>query len=280
VSGDLEFQVLASPFGVMVHGITWEPPSDSTVERLTIALRRHLLLLLRGHKPPTHAELDGFFSAFGPLVAETYDGEFHRNMVKQIGHTLSKERPATRLAEGVYLTNEVQGGNTELVWHHDMDYRPQLKVLSVLEAAETSPGVVPTCFRDVYTAFETMPSALRHKLDSKQAVYFDRADTETVRLADAMHLAITPHPHSRRKSIFISERTARIAGMPLEESTALLEEIRAHIDRMAPTYTHEWESGDICVWDNIGVQHRRDAMPAATGPGDRRIMRVYEGVAE
>ncbi len=44
----------------------------------------------------------------------------------------------------------------------------------------------------------------------------------------------------------------------------------------APKYVHQWRTGDIVAWDNVGVQHRRDAV---TG-GLRRHMRQYGGLAE
>jgi alpha-ketoglutarate-dependent taurine dioxygenase len=44
----------------------------------------------------------------------------------------------------------------------------------------------------------------------------------------------------------------------------------------APRYDHHWTTGDICAFDNIGLQHRRDSML----PGVTRVLRAYEGVAE
>jgi taurine dioxygenase len=52
--------------------------------------------------------------------------------------------------------------------------------------------------------------------------------------------------------------------------------LRDFSEENAPRYDHHWEKGDLLVWDNVGLQHRRDHM----GPGKTRVMRVYEGVAE
>jgi taurine dioxygenase len=154
-----------------------------------------------------------------------------------------------------------------------------LKVLSVLEALEVEAGVVPTEYRDTYTAYETLPRGLRSDLEHRQIIYFDPRlppPSELPRLADAMHPIFTPHPHTGRRALFVNDFADRIAGVNRDESDGLLASLRAHLDVSAPRYFHEWRSGDIVMWDNIGVQHRRDAV---TG-GKRRHMRQYGGLAE
>jgi taurine dioxygenase len=165
------------------------------------------------------------------------------------------------------------------VWHNDQSHRPMLKVVSVLEALEVEPGVVPTEFRDTYTAYETLPRGLRSELEHRQIIYFDPRlppPSELPRLADAMHPVFTPHPHTGRRALFVNDFADRVAGINREESDPMLAALRAHITADAPRYVHQWRSGDIVVWDNIGVQHRRDAV---TG-GLRRHMRQYGGLAE
>ena len=51
---------------------------------------------------------------------------------------------------------------------------------------------------------------------------------------------------------------------------------RDHIDATAPRYAHPWRTGDLVMWDNIGLQHRRDAVPG----NQRRMMRQHGGLAE
>ena len=86
----------------------------------------------------------------------------------------------------------------------------------------------------------------------------------------------TPHPHTGRRALYVNDFADRIAGVNRDESDALLASLRAHLEASAPRYFHPWCSGDIVMWDNVGVQHRRDAV---TG-GKRRHMRQYGGLAE
>ena len=182
-----------------------------------------------------------------------------------------------RKDDGNYVVSTERGA-AQIGWHNDQFHKPQLKILSMLEAMEFEPGATPTCFRDMYTAYEMLPAALRAKL--RQAEYnFDPklpGPEQLPRLCDAMHLIFTAHPHSGRRALYICDFTAGIAGIDAVDGDALLAQLHRHAEDKAPQYVHHWEVGDIVVWDNIGVQHRRDAIP----PRQRRKLRVYEGVAE
>lgn len=274
ISGSgIQIEPMVGHFGATVRGLDWDNVTAEDGVRLTRAMRQHLLLLFRGQDSPTHEQLDKLFGSLGRLVSDSYDGTFHYNTFRD-----EEQDQVHRKANFNYVVN-TDSGQTELVWHSDHFQRPQLKIISVLEALEMDEGAVPTQFRDMYTAFEMLPFEIRAPLVYKQTVNLDprMMDLEKwPRLADSMHLAFTPHPHSGRKAIYVNDFTHRIAGMSIEESDRWLKLLRAHAEEHAPVYTHHWQVGDICAWDNVGLQHRRDAMVT----GHRRVLRQYEGVAE
>ena len=59
-----------------------------------------------------------------------------------------------------------------------------------------------------------------------------------------------------------------IDGLSLEESERLLDRLWAHCTEPKLAYAHKWRQGDILVWDNRSVIHRRDSFD----PKTRRIM--------
>jgi taurine dioxygenase len=243
------------------------------VSGLTTLLRSKLLLVFRGQSSPTHEQLDEFFGAFGRLVLQSYDGTFHYGTFDD-----DEQKTVHRKQAQNYVVNGAQGAS-ELVWHSDQSHRPQLKKLSLLEAVSCEGAVVPTEFRDMYVAYETLPAELRFRLQNKMSVFFDPRQPSPVdrpRLADAMHPVFTPHPDSGRVALYVNDFTARIVGFSEAESAELLAQLRDHTTRTAPRLAHSWQQGDIVAWDNIGLQHRRDAMP----PGQVRVLRQYEGLAE
>jgi alpha-ketoglutarate-dependent taurine dioxygenase len=269
----LRFSKLDAPFGIEVSGIDWDDPAPDEVRLITQALRRHLLLVFRGQKSPSHDQLDRFFERFGRLTLKTFDGAFHYT-------TFSRDDKVEihRRDDGNYLTN-TDAGLSELVWHNDHFHRPHLKLLSVIEAMDFEEGASSTCFRDMYTVYEMLPAEVRSRLEYKQTANFDPRQPgpqDKPRLCDAMHLVFPPHPHSGRKTLFVNDFTYRIVGVPDDENEKLLAQLRAFSLENAPFYEHEWRTGDMVVWDNVGLQHRRDGMP----PGKRRVMRAYEAIAE
>lgn len=268
----LEFTRVDGPFGVVVRGIDWDNPRDDEVMLLKQAMRRHLVLVLRGQASPTRQQQDAFFGRFGRVMTDTYDGTFHYNLFNK-----DESREIYKAEDGFVLS--ATPGMPELVWHLDHFHKPQLKILSVLEALEFEQGAAPTDFRDTYTTFELLSPQMRSRLEHKHAVYFDPRlpdPSEQPRLCDAMHPVIQAHPESGRKCLYISDYTARIAGMSIEESDDLIAELKEFQAKYAPFYSHQWQVGDIAVVDNVGVQHKR---PASLKTFARQI-RGYEGVAE
>jgi alpha-ketoglutarate-dependent taurine dioxygenase len=275
-----------APFGLEVRGISWLRPDADTVRLLTAALRRFLLLVFRGQPTPSESQLDDFFRAFGRLVLDTEDGRAHYSGHRNLGgpaSALAKEMVAYQHRDvantGSTYYDPGPEGASELVWHNDQSHRPMLKVVSVLEALQVDEGVVPTEFRDTYTAYETLSRSQRNDLEHRQVIYFDPRlppPDEMPRLADAMHPVFTAHPHTGRRAVFVNDFADRIAGIDRADSDPLLAGLRSHLATDAPRYAHQWITGDIVVWDNIGVQHRRDPVRG----GLRRHMRQYGGLAE
>ncbi|MCB2046970.1 MAG: TauD/TfdA family dioxygenase [Novosphingobium sp.] len=274
----LTFEPLDAPFGVVVRGVEWSdgPPDPQVVAELTRAMRRHLLLVFRGQTSPSHDQANAFWRGFGPLVMDTVDGQFHYNRFS----TEKAVNNVMRSKEGGNLVVAGEDGMVELGWHQDQSHKPQFKTISQLENVRFGPGAVPTAFRDMYTVCELLPKEVKARLEGKQGIFLDPrlpGPDKLPRLCDAMHPVLASHPESGRKAVFGSDWTTyRIAGMSAEESAAMLAFLRDFALENAPYYEHYWEEGDICAWDNFGVQHRRDDQP----PGVERIMRLFEGVTE
>jgi alpha-ketoglutarate-dependent taurine dioxygenase len=280
-------RIADAPFGIEITGLSWGDGGSDLHKVLIAALRSHLLLVMRGQTSPAESELSDFLRGFGRLVLETEDGQEHYK-----GHLHKEGGPASALKRemrsyqhraddnsGSTFYDPVMTGASELVWHNDQSHRPMIKVISVLEALDFDDVTVPTQFRDTYVAAETLPLELRDALAHRQAVYFDPRlppVEELPRACDAMHPLIATHPHSGRKALYVNDYADRIAGMDRDESDGILGALRLHLDTDAPCYTHYWHTGDIVIWDNLGLQHRRDPIPA----GQRRHIRQHGGVAE
>ena len=76
-------------------------------------------------------------------------------------------------------------------------------------------------------------------------------------------------PATGRRALFLGRRPhAWVVGLEVGESDALLDRLWAHASDPRFVWRHRWRPGDLLIWNNLGVLHRRDAFDASA----RRIM--------
>ncbi|HEY7253049.1 MAG TPA: TauD/TfdA family dioxygenase, partial [Methylomirabilota bacterium] len=80
---------------------------------------------------------------------------------------------------------------------------------------------------------------------------------------------VRTHPGSGRKSLFIGSHANRILGWPVPEGRMFLLD---HVTQPPFVYRHEWEVGDLVIWDNRCVLHR--ATPYDTVRHQRLMQRT------
>lgn len=162
-------------------------------------------------------------------------------------------------------------GNAEAAWHTDMSYVPEPARASVLYGVEIPPVGGDTWFADMYAAYAALPDDLRRAVDAAE-VHHDASTTSAGELRrgaaavmdvtagpGARHPAVRRHPETGRPALFLGRRlNAWIVGLPLAESDALLDRLWAHCAEPRFTYSHRWRVGDVVMWDNRCVIHRRD----------------------
>ena len=172
-------------------------------------------------------------------------------------------------------------------WHSDLSYKQLPSLLSALYALEVpvKDDVVlgPTSFASTTAAYDALPEAMKRKLAGMKNVHSyvyyrnqniqaqkaeqaqgDRVVQEHVLTAEQlaqvpdaeMPIART-HPVTGKKGLFINEaHTSHIVGLPKAEGDALLKELCQHIIKPAFQYTHQWQKGDLLMWDNCAAQHK------------------------
>ena len=62
--------------------------------------------------------------------------------------------------------------------------------------------------------------------------------------------------NSGRRSLVLGATTDHVVGMDPDESRALLDGLLARATGAENVYRHEWQVGDMVIWDNRGVLHR------------------------
>ena len=172
-------------------------------------------------------------------------------------------------------------GDGEAVWHADMTYLDLPPKAGILYALEVPENQGNTHFANMNLAYSELPAALKEKIDGKILIhdsahnsagmlrkgYSETNDpTET---PGARHPIVITDKSTNKKLLFLGRRPhAYIVGLEVEESENLLDEIWEHATQEKYTWTQQWEKGDLLMWKNLNVLHKRDAFD----PNTRRIM--------
>jgi alpha-ketoglutarate-dependent taurine dioxygenase len=153
-------------------------------------------------------------------------------------------------------------------WHIDgcTDDVPIMATVLTARAVAESGG--ETEFASSYAAYEDLPAedqaryrSLRvvHTIEASQRLVND--DPSPEELARWRARPAKEHPlvwthQSGRRSLVLGATASHVVGMDPDEGRALLDALLAWSTTPERVYRHEWEVGDMVIWDNRGVLHR------------------------
>ncbi len=251
--------------------------SDTELRQVHDAWYTHLVLVFRG-QALSDEQLVHFSRQFGELEQAPI-GE---------AANLTSDGNVPNLPEVNVVSNVIEDGVAigglgagEAIWHTDMSYIPEPPTASLLYALEVPARGGDTSFINMYEAFDALPDDLQHavgRYNAKHDASHNSAGnlrkgfhpvTDVSQAPGAVHPMLRTHPESGHKALYLGRRrNAYIVGLPVEESERTLDTIWQEMSHSAFTYTHQWQVGDLLLWDNRCTMHRRDAFDSNA----RRIM--------
>jgi taurine dioxygenase len=270
----IEIEPMDRPLGAEVHGLDASKALDSgTRAALIRAWKDRLVLALRGQRL-SDPELIVFSRNFGELDPPGPN---------PYGKTFLEAFPEINVISNVVEDGEPIGtlGAGEAVWHADMTYMdvpPKAGILHALEVPERGGN---TYFANMYAAYEALSTDVKRAIENRVAIHDASRNsagmlrkgyaevTDVRKTAGARHPLVRTEPESGRKALFLGRRrSSYILGMEVAESEALLDRLWDHAGDTRFAIRHQWRVGDLLVWNNLSVLHRREAFD----PGGRRIM--------
>ena len=154
-------------------------------------------------------------------------------------------------------------------WHSDMCYTAQPPRGTMLYALEIPDlfglPLGDTEFASAAAAWDALPEPLRQQIEGRRAVFdftgrkraFPPTQAEIRRYPPVTHPIVRTHPFTGRKCLYVMrDDCVGIDGMEREEASALIAALADHIVKPAFVYRHQWQPGDLLLWDNCTVQHR------------------------
>ena len=274
MTGKSEILPTGAALGAEIRGVdlrTIDAPAFDAIHR---AWLDHSVLLFRGQSLED-LDLIQFSRRFGKLDIAP---------VQETGRRFVDGYPE------IYVVSNVVGadgepigslGAGEAVWHTDMSYLPEPPKMSMLYALEVPPAGGETGFTNMYAAYDGLPAALKHRIEGLQIKHDGTYNSggylrQGVTATDdprtspgALHPLVCTHPETGRRNLYLGRRrNAYLAGLPLDASEALLDELWRHATRPELSWYNSWQVGDLVMWDNRCTMHRRNPF----APDSRRVM--------
>ncbi len=156
------------------------------------------------------------------------------------------------------------------MFHFDDTYMEYPALASVLLCRTVAPQGGQTEFANTYAIYDNLGPEDRAIFDTLHAVHsqetiqrkaFPNPSDWQLSLWGEGAIPATTHPlvwlhRTGRKSLLLGETMKRIVELPEAESDMLVKRLMALSERPEHIYRHEWQVGDILIWDNTGTVHR------------------------
>jgi taurine dioxygenase len=173
-------------------------------------------------------------------------------------------------------------------WHTDQSYRRPPPDISLFFAVVPVPqGQGQTLFANGAAAYDALPAALMRRIEGLEGLHVQPG---AGRSREAVRAGETPRPLARQESsqrqpvVRIHPVTGRpalylcesgqmdwlegpLVGLepgPDGAGAQLLDELMTHLTRPEFVYVHEWNPGDLIVWDNRCLVHAATWFDAAS----------------
>jgi taurine dioxygenase len=267
-----------APLGAEVHCGDIRRLDEVGIAAVRAAWLDNLVIVIRG-QTLTDPEL----IAFGRRL-----GELDTAPLAKTGKEKARAHP-----EIIVVSNVTENGvpigvlrDAEVVWHSDNSYRDIPLSFSALYALEVPPAGGETGFANMYLALETLPADLRARVATRKIkhdmTYNSAGDlregfqpvTDVQDAPGPRHAIIRTHAETGHNALYLGRRpNAYIDGLPVAESEKLLDTLWTHATQPQLTWHHQWQAGDILLWDNRCVMHHREPFDR----GARRVMHRIQG---
>ena len=254
------------PLAAVAEGIDLSGPLDARqVQAIERGMDEHAVLIFPRQTLDQHQQIE-FAKSFGSLDLgfRRVTGGAHRFEYAELAD-ISNVTVDGAVAERA--TRKIIGNVANQLWHSDSSFqRPRAKY-SMLYAVTTPSFGGQTEFADLRLAYDALPAWQKARVATLNAVHYalhSRTMLGDVNYSEAQKNAIPPalwplvqtDPRTGRKILYVGVHTCEIEGMSLAEGRMLMMDLLEHATQRQFVYQHEWQVGDLVMWDNTATVHR------------------------
>jgi len=167
-------------------------------------------------------------------------------------------------------------GGEDVDWHSDQSFQARPATGAILYGTEVPRDGGDIYWSDQYGAWDLLPKDIQQLIDGRTGTYryakrYAMLNTTELRdkekanamlsLPDAHHPVVLTHPRTGRKALYADQTTLiSIEGLTQEENDRVLPILFKTGGDPSLVYRHKVHNGDVMMWDNGCVLHRRDVM--------------------
>ena len=162
---------------------------------------------------------------------------------------------------------KIVGNIANQLWHSDSSFQNPAARYSMLSAVILPPWGGETEFCDLRTAYDRLPAALKGDVEGLQVEHYalnsrfllgddEYSEEQRNEIPPVVWPLVRTHSGSGRKLLFIGAHASRIVDMTTAEGRMLLMDLLEHATQPEGVYRHEWQIGDLVIWDNRSTLHR------------------------
>ncbi|HEX6980606.1 MAG TPA: TauD/TfdA family dioxygenase [Alphaproteobacteria bacterium] len=265
---------LSDVLGIAITGVDVSRPlDDDTFRAVEQALFDGQVLAIKGQRLDP-ASFVAFARRFGPPEPHVID-QFHYPGYPDIlilSNRRKDGKPVGLADAGTYF-------------HTDYSYLEVPARVTMLYSVEVPRKGGNTLFANMYAAYDDLPDAMKRRIEHLVVLHHygnrddldERSRTVASPLTDAQkakvtwvrHRLVRTHYGTGRKALYaVSGSSFGIEGMPQDEATALLDDLKRHALQDKYVYSYSYEVGDLVLWDDLSLLHSA----TLTDPDDPRTL--------
>ena len=262
----LTFKPLHPLFAAVASGLDLSQPLGAEeVRAIDAGMNQHAVLVFRNQALDEDQQIR-FAKSLGPL---------------DLGLLKLKRNPSRfKHAELIDISNvgvddavaprehaKVVGNIANQLWHSDSSFQRTRARYSMLQAITLPSWGGETEFADLRAAYDALPETLRREAEGRSTEHYalysrimlgdaNYSEEQKNAIPPALWPLIQTHAGSGRKLLFVGIHCQRIPGMTLPEGRMLIMDLLEHATQPQFVYRHQWQAGDLVIWDNRATVHR------------------------
>ncbi len=259
----MQITPLHAEFGATVSGVDLAAPLDAALfGEIDLALNRYSVLLFRNQRldDDSHMAVTRRFGAPEENHVEFYTS----GTIAYIGKIGNID------ANGKQLRNQarkVVSQTANNMWHSDSSFRETPSLHSLLYAYEVPAEGGDTEFVSARAAYQRLDDATRNRIDDAVGIHdyiFSRTKVGEDAVSEGQRTYMRPvrqrlvrrNPVTGDKNYYVGSHVCAIEGMDDDEARPLIDQLINEATREQSVYRHQWQAGDLVIWDNRCVLHR------------------------